>query len=590
MTLGSLFDGIGGFPLAGAMCGIDAIWSSEIEPFPLKVTAARFPNMKQFGSVTDIDGGMVEPVDIITFGSPCQDLSVAGKQLGIHEGQRSNLFFEAVRIIKEMRKADERTGRTGKHIRPRFAVWENVPGAFSSNGGEDFKAVLEALAGVMQDGLDIPRPKKWNHAGGVAGDGWSIAWRVYDAQYWGVPQRRKRIYLVADFASEHAPEILFERESVRGDSAACGEAREGITAHAEGSAGGSGGVRCLNPWGTQTIRQYDVNGVSPCISANNHGGQNRWGVCYALQGNGIDRSDTAGCNVCGWREGEMYTLNTIDRPAVVFQQNQREEVRDLGEQAGALTAQPGIHNQNFLCYQRSIIAATCGSFIQTSADVGLTLMARDYKDPQIVCVDSQENSDALAFQLSGDRANPSVSVSDTAYCIPANPMSDRGQSVVYDARGNGNGDTAPTLTGDHERRVTDYTAVCVGNGQLHHTDLGDKTGALNCMHDQQAVVYPGVGITSPQNGNNPQPGDPAPSLTNDSRNYLVQEAKPPRKYIVRRLTPTECARLQGFPDEWCEGLGGSDSAIYKAYGNGLALPCAYDVLHRISEFVKRDES
>ena len=254
LTLGSLFDGIGGFLLAGVMCGIRPVWSSEIEPFPLKVTAARFPEVKQLGSVTDIDGGAVEPVDIITFGSPCQDLSVAGKQLGIHEGQRSNLFFEAVRIIKEMRAADERIGRTGKHIRPRFAVWENVPGAFSSNKGADFKAVLEALAGVCEDGVDVPQPKKWNTGGGILGDGWSIAWRVYDAQYWGVPQRRKRIYLVADFASERAPEILFEREGVCGNPAESGAAREGIAADAEGGAGGSGGVRCLNPWDCQSKR------------------------------------------------------------------------------------------------------------------------------------------------------------------------------------------------------------------------------------------------------------------------------------------------------------------------------------------------
>ncbi len=238
MTLGSLFDGIGGFPLAGVMCGIKPVWSSEIEPFPLKVTAARFPEMKQLGSVTDIDGAKVEPVDIITFGSPCQDLSVAGKQKGIHEGERSNLFFEAVRIIKEMKSKDERDGRTGERVRPRFAVWENVPGAFSSNKGEDFKAVLEALCGVVEDGVSIPRPKKWDHAGCVVGNGWSIAWRVYDAQYWGVPQRRKRIYLVADFASERAPEILFERESVCGDSATGREAREGTADDAEGGAGG----------------------------------------------------------------------------------------------------------------------------------------------------------------------------------------------------------------------------------------------------------------------------------------------------------------------------------------------------------------
>ena len=173
LTLGSLFDGIGGFPLAGHMCGIKPVWSSEIEPFPMKVTAARFPDMKQLGSVTDINGAEIEPVDIITFGSPCQDLSVAGLQKGIHAGERSNLFFEAVRIIKEMRDAEKRIGRTGVDIRPRFAVWENVPGAFSSNKGEDFRAVLETFASVCADGLDIPRPPrgKWNHAGG-AGRRW----------------------------------------------------------------------------------------------------------------------------------------------------------------------------------------------------------------------------------------------------------------------------------------------------------------------------------------------------------------------------------------------------------------------------------
>ena len=434
MTLGSLFDGIGGFPLAGVMCGIRPVWASEIEPFPMKVTAARFPEMKQLGSVTEIDGAEAEPVDIITFGSPCQDLSIAGKQLGIHDGERSNLFFEAIRIIKEMRHADELRGRSGRDVRPRFAVWENVPGAFSSNGGEDFRAVLEAFASVREDGVSIPRPPVWETGGGILGNGWSLAWRVYDAQYWGVPQRRRRIYLVADFAGERAGEILFEREGLRGNPAAGGTAGEGTAEDAERSPGRSSGVRCmnprdvqskhimtqdstsealcagekrwaglppnvcypndgvkcLNPWDTQSIRQYDVSGVAPNLNANNRGGQNRWGVCYpcgggvagfkgrqgvkagnigysigvaptliagqethtvyALQGNGIDRADTARCNGAGWRENEMYTLDTIDRPAIAFQQNQRDEVRSMGEQAGAITAQPGVHNQNYICY------------------------------------------------------------------------------------------------------------------------------------------------------------------------------------------------------------------------------------------------
>lgn len=199
IKLGSLFDGSGGFPLAGILNGITPVWASEIEPYPIRVTTARLPGMKHLGSVLDVNGTEIEPVDIITFGSPCQDLSIAGKQKGIHEGERSNLFFEAVRIIKEMRENGGDTG-SDDHIRPRYAVWENVPGAFSSNKGADFRAVLQALAEVKAPGVSIPEPTgKWRPAGCIVGNGWSIAWRVYDAQYWGVPQRRKRIYLVADF-------------------------------------------------------------------------------------------------------------------------------------------------------------------------------------------------------------------------------------------------------------------------------------------------------------------------------------------------------------------------------------------------------
>lgn len=282
MTLGSLFDGIGGFPLAGVMCGIKPVWASEIEPFPMKVTAARFPDMKQLGSVTEINGAEIEPVDIITFGSPCQDLSVAGKQLGIHEGERSNLFFEAIRIIKEMRDADRTNGRSGIDIRPRFAVWENVPGAFSSNKGADFQAVLEALANIRENGVSIPQPKKWGGAGCVVGNGWSLAWRVYDAQYWGVPQRRKRIYLVADFATERAPEILFVTKGLCRDSSESGTAREGTAADAERSVGGSDSVRCLNPWDCQSKRQHDVTGCYPTLQAYNGGGGRCDGVVYPI--------------------------------------------------------------------------------------------------------------------------------------------------------------------------------------------------------------------------------------------------------------------------------------------------------------------
>lgn len=437
MTLGSLFDGIGGFPLSGVMHGIRPVWAAEIEPFPVLVTSQRFPKMKHLGSVTDISGAEIEPVDIITFGSPCQDLSVAGLQKGIHEGARSSLFFEAVRIIKEMRAHERSTGRSGKHVRPRFAVWENVPGAFSSNKGRDFQAVLQALCEVADPGASVPFPEKgkWSKAGYIVGDGYSIAWRTYDAQYWGVLQRRKRIYLVADFAGERAGEILFEQDGVRGHSEEGGEERQGTATDAEGcagrgcyafppaarpggsvspciggqhqatvgvfigeqgaKAGGIGYSEDVSPTiksvlsGSNTVPDvaYAVNAkqqslnvaenhgntlgandykepqvvvypavartltaehdASPCIDrgqnvvafdcrnmmgndeiratiqAKNQGGYSLNyinPVVFALQGNGIDRADTAGCNGCGWREGASYTLNTIDRHGVVYEE------------------------------------------------------------------------------------------------------------------------------------------------------------------------------------------------------------------------------------------------------------------------------
>lgn len=219
-TIGSLFDGSGGFPLCATMCGIEPIWASEVEPYPIAVTRSRFPHMKHFGDVQKINGAEIEPVDIISFGSPCQDLSVAGTRHGLkHEANgdeettRSGLFMEAVRIIKEMRDATD-----GRY--PTFALWENVPGAFSSNHGEDFRVVLEEIIKVVEPGATMPPADKgrWPYADVYVGEGWSLAYRTFDAQYWGVPQRRRRIYLVADFRGERAGEILFKCEGVRGDS------------------------------------------------------------------------------------------------------------------------------------------------------------------------------------------------------------------------------------------------------------------------------------------------------------------------------------------------------------------------------------
>ena len=245
MTLGSLFDGIGGFPLAAVHCGGVPVWASEIEPFPMRVTKLRFPDMIHVGDITKLDGAKLPPVDVICGGSPCQDLSVAGLRKGL-AGERSGLFMDQVRIVKEMRAEDERRGVSDDFIRPRYLVWENVPGAFSSANGEDFRAVIEEIVHIKDSTvmcLDLT-PGAGNLLGlPFWGDQFSLAWRVLDAQYWGVAQRRRRIFLVADFGGLTAPKILFEQERLPGDPAEGQDQGKGVTAAAGNSSADSGGSR-----------------------------------------------------------------------------------------------------------------------------------------------------------------------------------------------------------------------------------------------------------------------------------------------------------------------------------------------------------
>lgn len=327
MKLMSLFDGSGGFPLAASLCGIEPVYAAEVEPYPIAVTKNRFPKMKHLGDVSKVKGGEIEPVDIITFGSPCQDMSIAGKRAGLKhadmgddETTRSGLFLEAIRIIKEMREATN-------GVYPRYAIWENVPGAFSSNRGEDFRTVLEEFIRVKEKDAVMPAVPQagWAYADCISGDGWSIAYRVFDAQYWGVPQRRRRIYLVADFRGECAQEILFKRESLRGYFEAGRTPWQGIAADAQNCVGTAiGGVDRYNqsflPGLAQTLRAPGGGDCTPTVLAPV--------AVYCHQGNGIDRADTAGCNGKGWKEDTSYTLNTIDKPAVVCAQKSYTEFKD----------------------------------------------------------------------------------------------------------------------------------------------------------------------------------------------------------------------------------------------------------------------
>ena len=251
MTLGSLFDGIGGFPLAAVRNGIIPVWASEIEAFPIEVTKHHFPDMIHFGDITKLDGAKLPPVDIICGGSPCQDLSVAGARAGL-AGERSGLFMEQVRIVKEMRNEDIRSGRTNEFVRPRFMVWENVPGAFSSGNpkGEDFRIVLEEIIRISFDSISVTRfdTGSWKPAGRIIlGTSFSLAWRVFDTQYWPrTPQRRRRIFLVADFAGRSAPKILFEPESLPGHPATSERERKGTSGPIEICVDDTGGYHAAN--------------------------------------------------------------------------------------------------------------------------------------------------------------------------------------------------------------------------------------------------------------------------------------------------------------------------------------------------------
>ena len=696
LTLGSLFDGSGGFPLAGILAGVEPVWASEIEPFAIRVTTKRLPKMRHYGDVSGISGADLEPVDIITFGSPCQDLSIAGKRSGL-DGSRSGLFFEAVRIVKEMREKTH-----GE--KPRFIVWENVPGAFSSNKGEDFKAVLEEVIRIKEpEAPPLPPPEKgrWPYADCYLGDGWSVAYRVLDAQYWGVPQRRARIFLVADLAGGCAPEILFKSEGVSGytpqgfrqGQGAAGDPEESPGAAGGTDAGGRGRVVLNDQGGSRmdvsedvvsTLRaeahhppvvmdegepaaagfctEHSANarsigyeeetsptlraGVVPAaIALDYHPADSRIGIGETdtiqtltgrmgtggnnvplvmdgvhqelppqtlkirsgCEGGGkgaqvqVEKSATLGCNndqtvfvpygICSKASHAMLSANphtgfyeadtarTLDqnggRPdcsqggiaVVAFSQNQRDEVRDLKNVSGTLAAEPGTKQQTYVLQGSMIGRAdkngpqgdgvnedvsftldtsdrhavaycmTAGEFTRVGAEQSPPIMARDYKDPNVVIKE------------------------------------DNGRDTDKEAEGG---------------------PLCMATGQANAEIGEDLCPTLSCNHEAPIITEP--------------------------------------YYIVRRLTPTECARLQGFPDDWCADLGTSDpadaeiafwtdvfethrkavtgakkpktekqirkwladpysdSAEYRLWGNGIALPCAYFVLSGIVWAAGLDET
>lgn len=447
--------------------------------------------MIHLGDITKIDGKRIEPVDVIVGGSPCQDLSVAGKRAGL-AGERSGLYMDQIRIIKEMRDADHQRGRPDELCRPRYMVWENVPGAFSSQKGADFAAVLEeAIRVVEPQAPDVPVPEKgWPTAGCIYDDmgRWSVAWRVHDAQFWGVPQRRRRIALVADFGGLSAPEVLFERKGLRWDPAQSGKTRQGAAADAKDCTGADD--RAGESAGTGGDGRLDA------VSG---------GFCQ----------ESAKARSIGWGEELAPTLTAGAVSGVV----------------SAVTLEPGID------------AREGGQQVNVRTDDKIpTLRAEAHGNvPAVVC-------------------------------------------KTYDARGNGDGDTVSTITGDHENRVTDYTALCMqntGQGWWNESQIGatPRTPSGGDSTKANLVVTYQIEATLKSSGVHAVPYESV-----DGTNCI--------KKHVRRLTPLECERLQGYQDgwtdigEWVDSKGkrhdSSDSARYKALGNSIALPFWHWLLKRIS--------
>lgn len=574
LTLGSLFDGSGTFPMMAMLSGIVPVWKSEIEPFPIAVTEKRLPFVKHLGDINSVNGAEIEPVDIITFGSPCTDLSVAGKRQGLN-AERSGLFFQAIRIIKEMRGATN-----GKY--PRFAVWENVTGAFSSNGGEDFRCVLEEFCKIKDADLSVPKPEKWTKAGEIMGENFSVAYRTFDAQYWGVPQRRMRVYLVADFDGGCASKILFESE------------------------GGTG-------YSAESFRAWQETAQS-------------FGNCSEETGSGL-----------------MF-------------ENHSQDTRYTGPlnvaQTVSATYGTGGNNQPFVV-ESSVVPATlkirCGH-----GNSGRGALIQKNKSATLSCNNDQTLFVPKAYGICGKYSNSMLSnnpnsgfyEADTSRTIDTSnqsPCKNQGGMVVVEGNG-----SRPSHHGDgYKESETMYTLNCV---ETHAISYGIGRPAMNQGYNARfsfqveeekspTIVASGAGgiahpkySTSKNSHHTVAEKEKANTLVaSDYKDPpVVNDSTPEIEYIVRRLTPQECALLQGMPTWWCDDIGienpteeqinwwqnvfetynkavgktckpksrkqiekwlknpYSDSAAYKMWGNGIASSNALFVLAGIAYYAQNE--
>lgn len=570
ITMGSLFSGSGGFELAGSIFGIRPIWASEIEPFPILVTTKNFPEMKHLGDINKLNGADLEPVTIIAGGSPCQDMSIAGKREGL-DGSRSNLFREQIRIIKEMRESDRAAGRTGTQIRPRYMVWENVPGAFSSNKGKDFQAVLQETVSITDEESNVPLPPKgkWQTAGCIMGDHFSIAWRVLDAQYLGVPQRRKRIYLVADFGGNTAPKILFEREGLSGNFTESREAWQRTAGDIKTGThkAGTDDVECYDI--SDRRRVADKSEVSPTLTTKMGTGGNN--VPIVLENHPQD------CRVTIAEDGNVPTLTSR-----------------MGTGGGNV---PMIMNEVRAVDQRNLSLGN---------DKSETLHGSGHGSSVGTIIEP------MALHITQD---PTVFEGKAPCLTQGNPKT--GQATV--------GAAIPIA--DKATRYKGGGSTRNNDGSANGLGIGEPGAPANTL---TAADRHGVACFAQQAIGEYEESEKASCLKRrdykDSTDLILWE------YIIRRLTPLECCRLQGFPDNWAEELGiteptqedidhwrevfrtqmeamgeskkektdnqickwlkdpESDSAKYKMWGNGIALPCAMFVMEGIAMILSREDT
>ena len=577
------------------MAGITPVWASEIEPFPIRVTEKRLPEMKHYGDVHGLNGANLEPVDIITFGSPCQDLSIAGKRCGLG-GSRSGLFYEAVRVIAEMRKSTN-----GKY--PKWAVWENVPGALPSQYGQDFRCVLENLIRIKDPAADVPLPEngKWLHAGEILGDGYSLAWRILDAaQGWGVAQRRKRIFAVLDLDGPCAGKVLFESEGMSGYTPPGGKARKGAAPGAESGAGASG--VCLNDQGG--LRMDVTRDAVPTLRA-----EARHPPCV-LNAFGFCTEHSADSRSIGCREEESPTLRAGVVPGVAIDFNPTDSRIRLKEDdiCQTLTARMGTGG-NTVPLVFGISSDQSHAMLSENPHAGV------YEADTSRTLDCSGGSPACnqgGMLVVAPAENP-------CYCIQGSMI---GRKEQNGPQGDGiNREVAFTLD-----TVDRHAVYVMTTGSFTQLDE-EKSPPLMARDYKDPPV---VGKDEPvyaldracfSAGQNAQYSmnvgeEKAPTLVAEGPSAVAA----PAEYLVRRLTPGECCRLQGYPDGWCENLespapsnketdrweaifeewrmamGGktkpktrrqiirwlqnphTDSAEYKAYGNSIVAQCAFFVL------------